>query len=88
MIYKYILPNIIPQQEFNVNIPKSHKFLDCQMQGIDPVMWFDVNPNDPFVQVRFLWIWTGQSVPPSSYCKRYLKTVQLPNGNVAHLYTT
>lgn len=68
-----------------VNVPNGAKLLTIQMQHGRPVLWAEVNPDEPHVAGReILCFGTGHPITPK---QTYLGTVQEMGGNLVwHFY--
>ena len=81
-VWKYVLK----QDTTTVDIPEDSKFLSVQIQGGEPVMWWEVDPNKTKYTYHFAIVGTGweNSVYPNY---NYLGTFQVMGGAfVFHLY--
>lgn len=82
-IFKYILP--ITDNVIEIRLPIFHEFLDIQAQGDQIVIWLLVNPDEEVFIKQFKIFATGQNIfCPDDYF--YLKTVQMPDGLVWHVF--
>lgn len=88
MIYKYNLgiPCQTEQGYFQLLIPRAKvkKVLDIQMQGIQAVLWAEVEEDDFDNYLDIVVVWTGFEEPETI---PYFKTIQEPStGLVYHYY--
>lgn len=86
-IFKYNVPMTLTET-FNINMPKDSEVIDVQMQdsqfGQGIFIWAVVDTSKKVVPFIFEWIPTGGNIP--EYEVQYLKTLQLQNGLVFHLF--
>ncbi len=82
-IFKYTIP--ITDGLIELKIPLDHEFCDIQVQGNDLVMWLFIDSHGQFIKKKFKIFGTGEYIhDPDDYF--YLKTVQMPNGLVWHIF--
>lgn len=80
-VHKYLLA----ANTSYLTLPQGAKPLDIQFQGMqEPVIWFEVNTENPAAQREVYFVGTGNPVPP---CTEYAGTFQIENeGLVFHVY--
>lgn len=70
---------------FMVLMPAGSVPVSCQQQRGDLMIWAMVAPKEPQRGHRFRIVMTGEEFP-QEHLGKFLATVQLPNGIVAHLF--
>lgn len=71
-IFKYT----IPLEGCIHNIPAGAKFLSCQLQRNQVVVWYFVNPDNYILPVKFTTVGTGNEVPEQLNHFNFLESVQ------------
>lgn len=79
VIYEYA----VERGSFTLGLPVGAQFLDVQIQGTQPVMWFCLDPESREQPCGFTCVGTGEESPDGA---RYLGTFQMPDGLVYHLF--
>jgi hypothetical protein len=83
-IYKYKLP--LTDTLIELEFPMRHSYCDIQLQGDDICIWLIVfDENESLIKKRFKIFGTGQKLDDLIEFF-YLKTVQMPNGLVWHVF--
>lgn len=62
--------------KFTVSIPKGSKFLSMALQGNEAVMWWMVNPDEPWVNREFAVYGTGFKIEEDLGLLHFLGTIQ------------
>lgn len=75
---------IVYAPNFSVYLHKNARFLSAQLQKDIPVMWFEVDTDEPLTERFFEAIGTGWDIPDG---RHWLGTYQSPDQNLVwHLY--
>jgi hypothetical protein len=65
-IWKYPIPM---EDQFDLHVPEGGKLLAIQIQGVNPVMWFEVEQTHNPTERSFHIVGTGHHVPDDViYC--------------------
>lgn len=81
-VYKYDMSLFHGSQ--SLSLPIGVKYLDCQIQYGNQVIWVEEPLGAARETICFNWIWTGEDIPEGAvYLKTYL---ELNSGLVWHLY--
>jgi len=82
-IFKYELPII--GEVFELKLPKDCVICDIQLQGSMIFLWAIVVTHAEFVTRKFLIVGTGWKLDDVELMY-FMKTVQMPNGLVWHVF--
>lgn len=82
-IFKYELPII--GEVFELKLPKDCTICDIQLQENVICLWAIVDTHAEFITHKFLIVGTGWKIDDVELLN-YMKTIQMPNGLVYHVF--